>query len=299
MRLNLLLAAMVFLLLTHCVTESEPTYLERRAAFETNLLREGPVPKVRKLSPIMYGEDWELPMDRIQKVTYPSAGLDLNAWVYVPEEAHHTKAPAFVFFHGGRQFHEGSLRNCKPYIDRGFVVMIPTVRAHSGNPGVYELFLGEVDDAKTAIEWLARQPYVHSEQIYAFGWSYGGGMTSVLSLLDNVPVRHSASLGGLRSSEELMLGPLAGDMPFDISNPEELQIRTLIGNIRWMQHLHYAYVGSADTMLTASIAEARREIEGTDSLLRIITVPGDHFTSFHATMEGYLDLILKDIEGTT
>jgi acetyl esterase/lipase len=297
MRLRLLLATTFFLLLTHCATESEPTYLEKRAAFETNLLTKGPLDTGRK-GPSRYGEDWELPMDRIQKITYPSAGLELKAWVYVPEEAQQT--PALVYFHSGRLFSEVDMRNCKPFIDRGFVVMTPMVRGESENPGFFEMFLGEVDDAKAAIVWLAQQPYVDRDRIYALGFSFGGGIASVLSLLDGVPVRHSASIGGLYDLYEPGIHEyFAGFAPFDTSNDEEWKMRMLLGNIRWMKHEHYAYIGADDVGLPASIPLAQKEMEGTHSLLRIITVPGSHVTSFRAAMESYLDLVLDDIEGTT
>jgi acetyl esterase/lipase len=271
--------------------------LEERAAFETHLITAAPLDSGGRHSPTMYGEDWDLPMDRIQRITYPSAGLDLKAWVYVPEEANQTGAPALVFFHGGPLLHEGTMRNCKPFIDRGFVVMTPMVRGESGNPGVEEMYLGEVDDAKAAVVWLSEQRYVNSDRMYALGWSHGGKITSVMSLLEGVPVRHSASIGGLlNANDQERLAEIA---PFDTSNQEEWQMRMLLGNIRWMKHRHYAYIGSADTLYLPSIPIAQKEMEGTDSLLRIITVPGDHYSGFRAAMEGYLDLIMKDIESAT
>jgi len=152
--------------------------------------------------------------------------------------------------------------------------------------------MGEVDDAKAAICWLAEQPDVDRNRIYAFGWSYGGGISTLLSLMEDVPVRHSGSSGGLYPWS--MFDEWGEEVPFDRTNPKERQMRLLIGNIRWMQHKHYAYLGSADALFTSSIIEAKQEMNKRESLLEIIMLPGDHISSFPKAIEMYFDLIKQE-----
>src|SRR5437667_9985902 len=67
-----------------------PPYLERRAAFQTKLLREGPVPERlwRRTDPPRGGEE----------VTYASGGLKLKAWLYRPPGWAGERRPALVYF---------------------------------------------------------------------------------------------------------------------------------------------------------------------------------------------------------
>ena len=71
-------------------------------------------------------------------------------------------------------------------------------------------------------------------------------------------------------------------------------MRLLIGNIRWMQHKHYAYLGSADAWFSTSITAAKQEMNKRESLLEIIMLPGDHFSSFPKAIEMYFDLIKRE-----
>jgi len=284
------LLALVLMFVACSRQESDIPYLKRRASFKTKLIKEGPTSGGTE--PEMYAGDWQIPPERIQEVTFPSGNLTLKAWVYKPEEALTRKPPALVYLHAASAFYAGAMRNCKPFIDAGFVVMTPTRRGANGNPGYYELYMGEVDDAKAAVRWLAEQPYVDRNRIYAFGWSSGGGISTLLSLMEEVPVKHSGSSGGLYP-------PSVFDkwktVPFDTTDPKEKQMRTLVGNIRWMQHKHYAFIESVnnETFLT-SIAAAKQEMDKGKSWLEIIMVPGDHFTAFPKASEKYLELIKQE-----
>ena len=75
----------------------------------------------------------------------------------------------------------------------------------------------------------------------------------------------------------------------------EWQMRVLVGNIRWMKHKHYAYIGSMSHIYYISIVEAKHEMSGEPSLLEIIMLPGDHFSVYPRAIEMYLNLIEIDI----
>ena len=107
----------------------------------------------------------------------------------------------------------------------------------------------------------------------------------MLSLLDNVPIQHCGSSGGLYPPT-VFLG-WAEDVPFE-NTPEERMARLLLGNIKHMQREHYAYIGQQDS-LQESVRLAEQESAGGESKLNIEMVPGDHFTSFDEALERYLN----------
>jgi hypothetical protein len=234
--------------------------------------------------------------EHIREVTYRSGALDLKAWIYTPAGAEASPAPALVYLHPGNSGAARAwIRDTKPFLDAGFVVMLPTFRGEVGNPGYFEDTMGEVDDAKAAIIWLSTQPVVDRERIYAFGWSYGGGISALLSLFDDMPLRHSASSGGLFSMAVLdEFARMGWPFPYDRSNPEEGRLRVLVGNIRWMKRRHYAYMGSADSTFVPAIAAAKEEMSRGRSHLQIIMVPGEHFRAGGPALLRYFDLILRE-----
>ncbi len=51
------------------------------------------------------------------------------------------------------------------------------LEGENDNPGQFELFYGEVDDAVAAIDYLRSVPYVDPSRIYLAGHSTGGSIT--------------------------------------------------------------------------------------------------------------------------
>ena len=249
------------------------SYNQWRNGFKSNLVKRGPSPQ---------GYSGWSPSDA-KVITYDSDGMKLKAWLHRPRAP--GPRPALVFFHGGFALGEGDLEACRPAMDAGFVVMAPSLRGENGNPGNFELFLGEVNDARAATKWLAQQNFVDKNRIYGFGHSVGGGVSAMLSLLDDVPIQHSGSSGGLYPPS--VFWGWADITPFK-NTPEERSARLLIGNIKHMQRPHYAYLGYGDS-LQESVSLAQAEM-GASSKLTIKMVHGDHFTSFDASLEEYLKL---------
>jgi dienelactone hydrolase len=286
-------ALQVLYLAAGCDSESGSAYLEQRANFTTNLITRGAAPQ--QSEPAMFG-DWEFPAERVREVMYPSDSLLLKALLYVPSDADARRYPALVYLHAGVGVGPATLPNCKPFIEAGFAVMVPMLRGENDNPGFHEFMLSEVDDAAAAVQWLTEQPYIDHERVYLLGWSYGGGIAALLSLLEDVPVRHSASIGGLASAETFdELLPL----PFDHTDPAEREMRVLVGHLRWMQHKHYAYVGSADLLTVGAVDAARREMDEASSLLEMTMIPGgDHYSIFTTAINRHLELIQQEEGGS-
>jgi DNA-directed RNA polymerase subunit RPC12/RpoP len=261
--------------------DSSQPYLQRKAAFQTKLLKQGPAP-----------QDWqpESPPTGVEQVRFSSGALQLKAWVGKPNATGGAKSPAFVFFHGGFAFGGDDFSACDPFRQAGFVVMAPMLRGENGQPGNFELFWHEIDDAKAAVRWVAAQPYVDGDRVYAFGHSVGGGISCLLSLHDDVPLRHCGSSGGLYP-EATFVG-WSDIVPFDQSNPVERKLRILLGNIKDMQRQHHAYIGDADELrLAVNLAKAEARA---DSLLTVESIAGDHFTSFKPALRKYLQVCQSD-----
>ncbi len=264
-------------------SDKEP-YLERRAKFATRLTKTGPAPQ---------GWEEETPPQDVREIVYPSGELSLRGALFVPSGEATDKRPALVFFHGGFAFDYGSLEYCRSFMDAGFVVLMPFLRAENGGPGHYELLLGEVDDAANAIRWLSRQSYVDPKRIYTFGHSVGAGISAMLSLLDDLPIRHGGGAGGLYSKDIFSGWGREGILPFNLNNPRELQMRLLMGNVRWMKRSHYAYIGKEDTAFLPSVIRLHYESmnEHKRETLIMKRVHGDHLTCLQPALEDYFKMV--------
>lgn len=266
--------------------EPEPRYvpyLERRAAHVTQLRVDAP--STGHYAPGMVPE-------RVAEVRYASGELELLAWLARPSPAAKGPAPGLVYFHGAFALTPKDLAAVQPFLDAGFVVLMPAWRGENGNPGRLELLYGEVDDAVAATRWLAARPEVDPAHVYAAGHSIGGGVAALLALDPAAPVRLTASIGGLyvpqtfqRWSASESNAPL---VRFDPSDVAETTLRTLGPNVRDLVHPHFAYVGDDDTGFHANAAAIRREAERWGAPLTVERVPGDHMSSVKPALERFL-----------
>jgi dienelactone hydrolase len=107
--------------------------------------------------------------------------------------------------------------------------MSPTFRGENGNPGYYELFFGEVDDAaRAAIMWLSQQSYVDETQMYTFGTSMGGEISALLSLYNDLAICFGGSCGAFFGRSE-RFGPESmynAPVPFDPEDQDEHNLST-------------------------------------------------------------------------
>ena len=142
-------------------------------------------------------------------------------------------APGLVFLHGGFAFGADDFTQLGLFLDDGWAVMTPTFRGENGNPGHFELFLGEVDDAANAVRWLVQQPGIDPAKIVVIGHSAGGGVAPMLSLVPDLPLALTASAGGFYH-ESVSLG--WQDMaPFNAMARESRRIRVLHPHVKHMQ----------------------------------------------------------------
>jgi dienelactone hydrolase len=269
-------------LFSSACAEQEKSYLERLAKHQSHFKFSKPAPQAfQDTQPPAWAD----------VVEYPSSDLSLKAWFALPNRPTEEKVPGVVFLHGGFAFAESDIYDAKAFLEAGFALMAPMLRGENGNPGSFELFLGEVDDAIAAAEWLAAYPRVDPHRVYVFGHSIGGGIAALIALREGVPCVHTGSAGGLYS--EQVFERWRDIVPFDYSNMEERNLRLLLGNQRWMKIPHLAYIGDADSGSMRQQA-AENETKKYHTKLSVETIPGDHYSSLPNAIESYIKAIELD-----
>jgi dipeptidyl aminopeptidase/acylaminoacyl peptidase len=233
-----------------------------RKSFTTTLTRRGPAPQQFQNTS---------PPPGVKQVEYNSGNLKLKGWLSVPSDTS-KKHPAVVFLHGGFAFGEGDWEDAEPFAKAGFVLFMPMLRGENGNPGHYEGFYGEVDDAIAAGHFLTTLPQVDSKQLFVTGHSVGGGLTSLVAMMPS-PFKAAASLDG---TVEMSLWAASGtpeELPFNARNAREVELRNPSAFAASLRIPLKLYAGSdglfLSTILARQAKEAGKECE-------LVTVTGDH-----------------------
>ena len=211
----------------------------------------------------------------------------MRGWLHTPASS--GPVAGLVWLHGAfaasaKQF--DPLGEAFPPAD--MAVFIPSWRGENGNPGERELLAGELDDAMAAVEWFAAQPGIDAGRLVALGHSVGGALAALLALMPDVPLRETASVGGIyvpetfqRWSKTKHNGPL---VRFDPQDPIEGRLRTLAGNVPDLLRPHVAYVGEGDTWFHPNVERMRGAAAASGAPFEAEYVEGDHMSSL---VEGY------------
>ena len=226
-------------------------------------------------------------------IPYRSGPYTLTGYLDGAGDTSDARCPAILYSHGGCGLSDEHFASAERFVDAGFVVFSPTYRGEHHNPGYYELFLGEVDDARAALTRLAAFPQVDASRIYAFGYSMGGEIAALLSLFDDLPLRCTGSCGPffLRSepfSEESMYG---APVPFDVSDERETHFRLLRSHLGGLALPHTAFVGREDEKF---LDGTWRYVRTDGTLLSIIEVDGTHDSSLAHAIDAFLEIIHSD-----
>ena len=247
------------------VPVEETDFHRERSAHATRLVRVGA--SFDALGP------QEIPIEA-RPVLYPSGDLRLLAWV-TPDPKDAKRHPAVVYLHGNFALRRNNWDRAQAYRDAGFVTMTPMVRGENGNPGTFECFYGEVDDAIAAGRYLASLPYIDPNHIYLCGHSVGGTLAMLVSLMPS-PYRSVAALSGAPDIEEWLRTDGYQFRVYDSSDPKETRLRTarlFPGSICRPLYLmdgdqEWYYIPS-----TQAFAESAKSLGKHCSFE---TVPGDH-----------------------
>ena len=253
------------------VKTDDEDYAKVRSQFRTKLTRMGPSP-----------QPWTAakPPAGVSEIEYVSGDLRLKAWVNRPADESR-KRPAVLFLHGGFAFGAPDDWDVsQPYRDAGYIVLTPMLRGENGQPGAFSFYYDEVDDVLAAAAYLRKQPYVDADHLYLAGPS-AGGTVALLAAMTSKHFRAAASFSAM-PDQVLFCKHAKGaarDVPTDITNLRELQVRSPLAYAASLKCPARVYYGSqepylfATSQLTAKLAKAK----GLD--VEAVQVEGDHGTS--------------------
>ena len=233
-----------------------------RRSFVTRLRVRGPAPQPFQNL---------VPPPGVKEVTYTSGRLRLKGWLS-PDAGDGKKRPAVVYLHGGWAFGDGDWEDAEPFAKAGFVLFMPMLRAENGNPGDYESFLGEVDDAIAAGRFLASLPNVDSGNVFVTGHSVGGVLTCLASMLTS-PYRAAAALDGYVDMETWAKHSPDAHVPYNRADRDEVRVRNPMAFVESIRCPLKLYVGDAGRAVNARLAASARKA-GKDC--ELVVVGGDH-----------------------
>jgi dipeptidyl aminopeptidase/acylaminoacyl peptidase len=194
-------------------------YARVRGRFRTKLLEKGPAPD--KYEPLDAPPNGE-------KIFYRSGyggELELAAWVTKYKRERHAK-PGVLFLHGGNAMGLGHWNLMKPYMDAGYVVMMPSMRGENGQMGNFSGFYDEVDDVLAATDRLAHLPGVDPNRLFITGHSIGGTLT-MLAAMSTHKFRAAAPISGNPDAFRFF-NRYPQDIRFDDENKHEFEVRSAL-----------------------------------------------------------------------
>ena len=223
-----------------------------RKSFVTKLKVHGPAPQPYHNEPLPPG---------VQRVEYTSGDLKLKGWLSaapISGKLH----PAVVFLHGGFAFASEDWADAAPFAEAGFVLFAPTFRGENGNPGAYESFYGEVDDAIAAGRYVSALPYVDGTNVFVVGHSSGAVLTCLVAMMPS-PYKAAVALDGAVEMESWAKSSPGALVPYDPSDAHEVRVRNPL-----------AFAGSLRCPLTLYATETgRRPNESLASRARSLGKP--------------------------
>lgn len=194
-------------------------YAKVRNRFRTKLLQKGPAPDKY--------ETLDAPANA-EKIFYRSGyggELELAAWMSKYKRDRKPR-PGVLFLHGGNAMGLGHWNLMGPYVDAGFVVLMPSVRGENGQLGNFSGFYDEVDDVLAAADRLAHLPGVDPNRLFIAGHSIGGTLTMLASMSTH-KFRAAAPISGNPDAFRFF-NRYPQDIRFDDDNTHEFEVRTAL-----------------------------------------------------------------------
>ncbi|MGI9301132.1 MAG: alpha/beta hydrolase family protein [Gammaproteobacteria bacterium] len=264
-------------------------YNQARAAFKTKLVNAGVAPDGPPAAP---------PAGVFELVEYSSPAGKLAAYL-TPAPSGGPKLPALIWARGGHGgIGEFAWDTAEGYLGRALaspmVVMVPSWRGDNANPGRVEMFLGEVDDALAAIDFVAALPYVDAERIYMAGHSTGGTMT-MLTAIASDKLRAVFSFGGVADTYLRTYSKDYRQAPFDQASYAEAHIRSAVNYAHELRTPTFYFEGEKawDYVFLSKRMQGLAELHGTP--FAAFEIKGsDHFKHVRPLMDLMTVKILAD-----
>jgi dipeptidyl aminopeptidase/acylaminoacyl peptidase len=197
------------------------------------------------------------------------------------------KHPAIVWAHGGfggigsyywSPQPADNDQTPKAFVDAGLVVMLPSWRGENDNPGKFELFYGEIDDAVAAIDYVAALPFVDPTRIYLAGHSTGGTVV-LLTALSTDKLRAAFSFGGAPDLGHVVgNGKGYGNTPFDARDAKESQLRSANRFVATLKTPTWYFEGSDSFYVGDAREMERRAARVAAPFHAFIVDGGNHFS---------------------
>jgi dipeptidyl aminopeptidase/acylaminoacyl peptidase len=189
-------------------------YALARQRFQTRLLERGPAPDEAQPLTAPPGA---------RQIRYRSGSLDLVAWISGAADRGASR-PAVLFLHGGNALWQGHWDLARPYVEAGYIAMMPALRGENGLPGNFSGFYDETADVLAAAEVLRAQPGVDPAQLFLAGHSVGGTLT-LLGAMSTRLFRAAASFSG-NPDARAFFHRFPEDIRFNSADPLEFDMRS-------------------------------------------------------------------------
>ncbi len=262
--------------MTGCRPGSEPAQPADSEASTSSVedlatTRKGFITKLRVRGPAPQRYQNSAPPLGVKQVEYMSGNLKLKGWLSV-DSGDVKKRPAVVYLHGGWAFGADDWEDAKPFAKAGFVLFMPILRGENGNPGIYESFLGEVDDAIAAGRFVSSLPNVDRRNVFVAGHSVGGVLTCLAAMLPS-PYKAAAALDGYVDMESWAAGSPDIHVPYDRNDLREVRVRNPMAFVTSIRCPLRLYAGE-DAQIVNAPLDAKARQAGKDC--ELVIVPGDH-----------------------
>ena len=199
------------------------------------------------------GKPMTPPKDKFLLINYEAKDGNMDAFL-TPDPKDGKKHPAVIWLIGGYggigdddyfwtdQPAEND-QTGRAFRDAGIVMMVPSFRGENANPGIYDMFYGEIEDLESAREYLSKIPYVDPDRIYVVGHSTGG-TRALLGNEYSKGFRAAFSLGGIPDLKlRTQYGSMQVAIPFNKENPEEFKIRSPRNYMKSLQSPTFYFEG--------------------------------------------------------